>query len=318
MYKKIQLVPYDPNWPHIFEKEAGLIRQALGDNCLAIHHIGSTSVPGLTAKPIIDMIPVVKDITEVDNYNAAMEVLGYKAMGEYGIPMRRYFQKGLEHRTHNIHVFEEGHSEIELNILFRDHLRSNHKSCKEYAKIKETLIGDEASFQKQKGSMFSGYNLGKGHFIRQILKTIGYNGHRFLKVSHIQEWEDYHRIRKTEIFDPIGVVYDPHHLSITANGAYHFILCHGIEVRTVAHIEFLSESDAVLRSLATDSRFQRQGYGAEMMALLEKWLKRQNIKLVKMHSPLSAEHFYRKLGYIEMPFEDPSIQERYIDLGKVL
>jgi histone acetyltransferase (RNA polymerase elongator complex component) len=63
---------------------------------------------------------------------------------------------------------------------------------------------------------------------------------------------------------------------------------------------------------------QHQGYGAEIMCLLENWLKRQNIKVIKMHSRLSAEHFYRKLGYIEMPFDDPSIQERYIDLGKVL
>ncbi|ETZ04784.1 acetyltransferase (GNAT) family protein [Holospora undulata HU1] len=80
----------------------------------------------------------------------------------------------------------------------------------------------------------------------------------------------------------------------------------------VAHIEFLNESDAALRSLATDAKFQRQGYGAEIMALLEKWLKRQNIKVVKMHSRLSAESFYRKRGFLEMPFDDPSIQEHYV------
>ncbi len=314
MSKEIQVAPYDPNWPHIYEKEAALIWQALSGNCLAIHHIGSTAVPGLAAKPKIDMIAVVKD-GEISI--PQLEKAGFAYKGEWNIPFKFGFTKRGQDEI-NLHVFEEGHPEIELNILFRDHLRSNPQSLKEYAQIKETLIEDEASFQKQKGSMFSGYNLGKDRFIRQILKTSGYNGHRFLKVTHIQEWEDYHRIRKTEIFDPIGVVYDPHHPSITANGAYHFILCHGIEVRTVAHIEFLSESDAALRSLATDAKFQRQGYGAEMMFLLEKWLKRQNIKVLKMHSRLSAEPFYRKLGFAEMPFDDPSIQEQYIDLGKAL
>ncbi len=61
MKKIIEIVPYNPNWPHVFEQEAECIRQALGDNCLSIHHIGSTSVPGLAAKPKIDMIAVVHD-----------------------------------------------------------------------------------------------------------------------------------------------------------------------------------------------------------------------------------------------------------------
>ncbi|ETZ04785.1 hypothetical protein K737_300802 [Holospora undulata HU1] len=60
MFKEIQVVPYDTNWPHIFEKEAEIIRQELGDNCIAIHHIGSTTIPGLVAKPTIDMIAVVR------------------------------------------------------------------------------------------------------------------------------------------------------------------------------------------------------------------------------------------------------------------
>jgi len=135
----LKLIPYDPNWPNAFEKEAALIRQALGDNCLAIHHIGSTSVPGLEAKPIIDMIPVVKDITEVDSYNPAMEVLGYKAMGGYGIPLRRYFQKGLEDRTHNIHVFEQNNPEIDRHLKFRDWMRTHPDDMKAYAELKHNL-----------------------------------------------------------------------------------------------------------------------------------------------------------------------------------
>lgn len=314
MSKKIQVVPYDPNWPHIYEKEASLIKEALSDNCLEVHHIGSTAVPGLAAKPKIDIIAVVRS---GDLSIAPLENIGFSYKGEWNIPFKFGFIRRGQDEI-NLHVFEEGHPEIELNILFRDHLRSNPQSLKEYAQIKETLLKDETSSQKQKGSMFSGYNLGKDRFIRQILKTTGYSGHRFLKVTHIQEWEDYHRIRKAEIFGLTRVIYDPLHPSITSNNAYHFMLCNGIEARAVAHIEFLSESDAALRSLATDSKYQRQGYGTEMMALLEKWLRRQNIKVLKMHSRQSAEPFYRKLGFTDMPFDDPSIQEQHIDLGKVL
>lgn len=272
----IKIAAYDPNWPHIFEQEAALIREALGDNCLAIHHIGSTSVRGLASKPKIDMIAVVRSGDEAIQ---PLEKAFFTYKGEWNIPFKFGFTKRGNHKI-NLHVFEENHPEIELNILFRDHLRSNPKSLAQYAQIKEKLVKDESSFQKRKRNIFSGYNLGKDHFIRQILKTTGYNKHRFLKVTHIQEWEDYHHIRKTEIFDPIGVIYDPHHPSITATGAHHFILCNGIEVVTVAHIELLNESEATLKSLATDARFQHQGYGKEMMHLLEKWLKKQNIKLV--------------------------------------
>ncbi len=181
---RIEIKPYDPNWPNAFEKEAALIRQALGDNCLTIHHIGSTAVPGLAAKPIIDMIPVVKDIAEVDNYNAVMEVLGYKAMGEYGIPLRRYFQKGLLHRTHNIHVFEQNNPEIELNILFRDHLRKNPNARDEYALLKYKLIAEESSHQKN-DSIYRGYTLGKHDFIQSILNQSGFNKHRFALCAYV-------------------------------------------------------------------------------------------------------------------------------------
>ncbi|CDZ81906.1 dephospho-CoA kinase/protein folding accessory domain-containing protein [Candidatus Rubidus massiliensis] len=91
MNRTVKVVSYDPKWPLMFEAEAALIKQALGSNCLAVHHIGSTSIPGLSAKPIIDILPVVKNILEVDASTEAMENLGYDVKGEYGIAFRRYF-----------------------------------------------------------------------------------------------------------------------------------------------------------------------------------------------------------------------------------
>lgn len=85
MTRIIEVVPYRNEWPSMFEEEARFVKQALGDNCLAVHHIGSTAVPGLVAKPIIDMLPVVKSIREVDQATTAMEQLGYEAKGETSI-----------------------------------------------------------------------------------------------------------------------------------------------------------------------------------------------------------------------------------------
>ncbi len=106
MNSNIEVVPYNANWPVMFEQESTLIQHALGTNCLIIHHIGSTSVPGLPAKPIIDILPVVKNILGVDKTTTAMEGLGYQAKGEYGIVFRRFFQKGNNIRTHHVHVYE--------------------------------------------------------------------------------------------------------------------------------------------------------------------------------------------------------------------
>ena len=137
-------------------------------------------------------------------------------------------------------------------------------------------------------------------------------------VQTSREWSAYHRIRKAQIFDPIGVLYDPHHPTITAPHHHHFVLYQGTHIVSVAHVELLNEQEAALRSLATDVPFQRQGYGAQAMGILEKWIRSQGRSILKMHARLSAVPFYQKLGYREMPFDDPCIQEHFTNLGKVL
>lgn len=97
-----------PDWPKIFEAESLKIKNALGDNCIAIHHIGSTSVPGLSAKPVIDMIGVIKDPEKAIQQ---LESLGFKYKDEYNIPMRLYFNRSEGIDT-NLHVYQEGHPEI--------------------------------------------------------------------------------------------------------------------------------------------------------------------------------------------------------------
>ena len=86
MAQQIVVVPHDPAWGRAFAAEARVIRAVLGENCLAVYHIGSTAAEGLWAKPILDILPVVRDLEAVDNRRDALTALGYEYLGEFGIP----------------------------------------------------------------------------------------------------------------------------------------------------------------------------------------------------------------------------------------
>src|SRR5699024_9276959 len=104
-----------------------------------IHHIGSTSVPGLQAKPVIDIMPVVQHIDQVDKLNNALIAIGYEPKGEYGLPGRRYFRKGGDNRSHHVHVYEMHHPDIKRHLAFRDYLRAHPDTAKEYGELKGKL-----------------------------------------------------------------------------------------------------------------------------------------------------------------------------------
>jgi GrpB-like predicted nucleotidyltransferase (UPF0157 family) len=140
--RKIEIVDYNPAWPDLFEAERKLLRQTLDGLVMKIHHIGSTSVPGLAAKPIIDILIEVSDVEELDSYNNKMLLTGYEAMGEYGIPGRRYFRKGGENRTHHIHAFSAGDYNVIRHIAFRDYLREKPEVVAEYAELKKKLAAE--------------------------------------------------------------------------------------------------------------------------------------------------------------------------------
>ncbi|MEL6135374.1 MAG: GrpB family protein [Bacteroidota bacterium] len=101
-----------------------------------VHHIGSTSVPDLMAKPIIDMIPEVSNLHYLDTQNMKMDEWGYEVMGEYGIPRRRYFRKGGDNRTHHVHAFATDDPHIKRHLAFRDYLTAHKYIAKAYRKLK--------------------------------------------------------------------------------------------------------------------------------------------------------------------------------------
>lgn len=138
MGSRYTFVDHDPTWPAAFRREAGLWEGLLAGLLITVHHIGSTSVPGLAAKPIIDLLPLVTSIDAVDRRTAVIEQAGYQEWGEYGLPGRRYFTKDDDAgwRTHNVHVYSDRDPEAERHIAFPVYLRHHPEVADEYAGVK--------------------------------------------------------------------------------------------------------------------------------------------------------------------------------------
>jgi len=124
--KKVEVTPYNPEWPKEYDAEATLIKKTLGSECLHVYHVGSTSVPGLCAKPKID---IIVEAREPQKALPLLETIGYEYRGAYNIPMHHGFRK-RESPSVNLHMYAEDHPEIALNIAFRDYLRT-HPSLRE-------------------------------------------------------------------------------------------------------------------------------------------------------------------------------------------
>jgi GrpB-like predicted nucleotidyltransferase (UPF0157 family) len=141
----IRIVDYDPEWPRLYEREAHRIRTALGDRVLRVEHAGSTAVPGLPAKPIVDIVLAVADSANEAAYAPQLEAAGYRLrIREPEWQEHRMF-KGPETDV-NLHVFSEGSPEIDRMLLFRDWLRSNPADRGLYARSKRALALEEWKF----------------------------------------------------------------------------------------------------------------------------------------------------------------------------
>lgn len=315
MIKHIEVVSYNPDWSNQFKTEAEKIKQALGDNCIDIHHIGSTSVPGLAAKPIIDIIVKCKD--NKDSVRS-LETMNYEYRGEFNIPFRNYFCKKGKIRF-NLHVYEQGNPELELNLNFRDYLRNNLEARDEYALLKANLLKEKSSFEKN-NSIFTGYNLGKDKFIRKILQKLNLTALRMARCTHYKELESAKALRQKYIFDQAGLQ-DPYLWTFGSQDHIHFIFYKGAEIIGYAHIQLWPENRASLRIIAIDENYRNNGYGGEFLKLCEKWLRLQGYKSLHIESSPKAYSFYKKYGYIEMAFNDPDnypTDEQDIPVGKIL
>jgi len=168
---RVHMVPHDPNWRQKFQQEAERVSAAAGSNVVAVHHVGSTAIPAIYAKPIIDLLLVVRDLAALDERQPMMEALGYEARGEYGIPGRRFFRRDNEHgdRTHQIHAFEDGSPQIARHLAFRDYMIAHPEAAEAYSDLKRDLA---AKYPED----IEAYMDGKDEFIQEIDRRTAQEG----------------------------------------------------------------------------------------------------------------------------------------------
>lgn len=300
----VKVVPYDSQWALEFAREAENICKALGSNCIDIHHIGSTSVSGLAAKPIIDMLPVVKDIQLSIDSIQEMEQLGYEYKGEFGILFRRYFQKGSQIRTHNVHIFEKGNTEIDRHLKFRDWMRTHIDDREAYAKLKQMLA------QKYLHDIFS-YCCGKDKFVASIDEKAGFQGYRLVQVASNGERLFYGKLHQKcpcSQNDASGVFIN--------NEQYHLVFFKGPELVGGAHIDMSGPADGVIWFFVVDVSYQRKGYGTYILLQLEKWLHQHQIKTLKCFVPQEQLQFFLKKGYTVQEHVQHQNFKKYVWIGK--
>lgn len=161
--KRVVVVAYDPAWPAVFREVAGPIREALGEAARRLDHIGSTAVPGLAAKSIIDIQVSVASLEPLDAYRLPLEGLGYVCRAENPERTKRYFREPPGERRTHIHVRKAGSWGEQFALLFRDYVRAHPEAARRYAELKRRLAGE----YREDGH---GYTEAKGPFIWETMR----------------------------------------------------------------------------------------------------------------------------------------------------
>lgn len=163
------LYPYSSEWPEKYNKEVKLIQQILGNLIINIEHIGSTSITGLSAKPIIDIAVLTESISDINIFTELLEKIGYSYKPDMSSVERIFLRKG-EPAEYHISISESKYTYWTHQLLFRDYLRKHPEYREEYQKIKEESIKNLSEEELKDISMSKEYSLQKGPFIQKVLQ----------------------------------------------------------------------------------------------------------------------------------------------------
>ena len=164
--RSVEIVDYDPRWPHLFEVFRDRVWPVVSDVATGIEHVGSTSVPGLAAKPIIDIDVVVPTPDAMGDAIRRVETLGYRYAGDLGIENRHGFHEPAEDPPHNLYVCLAGSRALRNHLAVRDYLRSHPEARAAYAALKRRLADDHRTDR-------ASYGAAKTDFILGILEAQG-------------------------------------------------------------------------------------------------------------------------------------------------
>lgn len=288
--KTIKLENYNPKWQDFFTNEKHMIQNSFTkseskNNLEDIIHVGSTSIEGLVAKPIIDIILVVKNS---DQINKVLSGAGYRYKGEYNIPMRKMYGKNDDYEVY-LHAYETGHPEIKLNLLFKDYLKNNPSIRDEYSNLKKSIIEKNNSHTKLSSTGITTYNLDKNDFIQKVLNKAGFNELCIRLCTQSMEWENYNLIKENyflKINKKINITdNDPNHK--------HVALYKGTNVIGAAEVK-LSPPNAFLEFLGLNNRVQTeiQEIKCYFLKNLENWVKKIGVLFLTTSIPKEEVLFY--------------------------
>jgi GrpB-like predicted nucleotidyltransferase (UPF0157 family) len=162
--RMIQVVPHSPGWAAVVRAEADRLTAVPGDEVIAIHHIGSTALPRISAKPIIDILLAVREVERLDELRPEMTALDYEGRDEFGLPRRQYFARTTGgRRMHQIHAYKTGNPGLEPHLAFRDYRIYHPENAQAYGRLKEYLA-------EELPTDIEGYMAGKDAFIKETEK----------------------------------------------------------------------------------------------------------------------------------------------------
>jgi GrpB-like predicted nucleotidyltransferase (UPF0157 family) len=294
MVRKIQVNQHNVEYFDFYNNESAKIKKVLNNNLIEIHHVGSTAVFGLYSKPKLDIIAVVHNQHESIQQ---LKEIDYVYKGEWNIPFKYGFTKRGDLDV-NLHVYNLGHPEIELNIRIRDYLISNENIRKEYSDLKQELVKLDECHQ-QKTNIFRGYNLGKDPFFVKLINLINFNEVRFLFCSHYREQEEYLNILYNQIYKPLNLALADLKIDFSSNNNYYFIICLGANIIGIANVELISNEEAILNVIAIKTEYTGLKYGSNLLDKIEKWLITKQIKTLHISNSnlLNSERFFYKNNY---------------------
>ena len=160
-HDQVHLHPYTPLWAELYQQEEKQINIAIGHLIVDIQHVGSTAIPGIKAKPVLDIMAGVKQLEDAPVYQAPLAAIGYEYIAHAGIPNDHVFGKGVM-QTHFLHIVEYGSGEWTRNLYFRDALRSDPNLAREYEVLKVELA-------RKFSNSRAGYTAAKSAFIRKVI-----------------------------------------------------------------------------------------------------------------------------------------------------
>lgn len=163
MPEPVVVVEYDPEWPLVFKRLRSRLAESLGALPVSIEHVGSTSIPGAAAKPIIDVDVVIPSVDDLGRTIELLAKAGYRHAGDLGIPGREAFESPAGLPAHHLYVVARGSSELSRHVLFRDYLRAHPEAVERYSALKRRLAARHRDDREA-------YTEGKTAFVEEILR----------------------------------------------------------------------------------------------------------------------------------------------------